>query len=232
LRKIAALATFSVAVILSTCATPIRYDRTSAGNVRTIGLVTPVFPDNAQVVLVNPPNFLGLYDRILQRRRDSAFNELLEIHDFVVGDAFLERVTANLESDGYAVTLIKAERPGIYFLNTYSSETPVDAYLDILVFNYGYYAAGYRDSSPYRPAFALVVKLVRSSDYAVLMQDSIAYNPYGPPYGPNQANVTITPVPEFDFMNFDALEADPARAVQGIQDATFKTAEALSNLMR
>jgi hypothetical protein len=249
LRKITVLVALSIAIILSACATPISYDRTSAGNIRTIGLMIWGFPDSAQIIQGSSPHYNDLVSPILRSLRSGAFNRMLETHNFVVRDAFLERVTANLERDGYAVSLIEAERSGGYLLDLYPSEPPVDAYLNIFVYNYGYFAAydgiidgggdialflsalGFGDSFPYRPAFVLVARLVRAGDHAVLMQDSIAYNPDSPSYGLNQANVTIAPTPEFEFVDFDALEKNPTKAVQGMQDATFKTADALSNLM-
>lgn len=249
MKKITALAAVSIAVILSACATQVPYDRASAGNIRTIGLVTPFFPDDARV-FQEPAGFtMGTIESFIQLRRNDIFNQMLERHDFVVRDAFLERVTTNLESDGYAVTPIELERPGSYFLNAYPSELSVDAYLDINVMNYGYsaaegedfpllyalpvYGAGLAEYSPFRPKFALVARLVRASDFTVLMQDRILYNAdILLRYDRNPSGVIIAPPPEFDFVDFGALEADPTKAVQGMQDAAFKTADALSNLMK
>jgi hypothetical protein len=234
MKKSLAFTIIAVGLALAGCPTAsIPYDRASAGNVTNIGLITPVFPDDATVVLASSVGqsfgLIGaLADAAMQSGRDSTFNEILNERQFQTREAFLERVTAQLEQQDYEVTAIEIDRNGNDFLDEYDSEEPVDAYLDIVVSRYGYTAAGIGDSTPYRPSFYLKAKLTRASDNAVLMQDTVAYNPYGP----YEDAVSIAPDPNYEFIDFDALEAQPDDAVEGLEDATNRTADALSGLMR
>jgi hypothetical protein len=118
------------------------------------------------------------------------------------------------------------------FLARYPSnaEPKVDAYLDLVAAGYGYVAAGVRSSTPYRPTLAVRARLVSARDSSVLMQDVVVYNPVGPA-APSKA-VTIAPDPAFQFVNFDALIADPDRAVLGLRAAIEQSAHGIGTLLQ
>ena len=71
-------------------------------------------------------------------------------------------------------------------------------------------------------------RLVRAGDSAVLMEDTIAYNPVGPV----QKAVTLSPDPNFSFEDFDALTADPGVAVNGLNAALTASANSIGALVQ
>ena len=228
-RTAAALA--ATVLWLAGCAAPeIPFDRGSANDVRTIGIVTPSFPDDAQVVLASSVGqtfgLIGaLVDAGMQANRDSQFNDALRQRHYSARDNFVENVAATLRAQGFTVALVPATRGKSDFLARYptDAEPKVDAYLDLV-------AAGVRSSTPYRPTLAVRARLVSARDSSVLMQDVVVYNPVGPA-APSKA-VTIAPDPAFQFVDFDALVADPDRAVLGLRTAVEQSAHGIGTLLQ
>ena len=223
-------------VVLAGCASvpQIPYDRMTAGEIKTIGVVTPKFPNRATVVLATSVGqsfgLVGaLVDAGLQDGRDSSFKKMVDAQNFVAQDAFMQRLSETLQSHGYTVSNISAMRTRDGFMDKYPTE-PADAYLDLVVTSYGYIAAGVSSSTPYRPRFAVQVRLVRASDSSVLLQDVVLYNAFTP--GGEPKAITISPDPAYEYETFDALESSSDMAVVGLQDAVYKSADAVGNLMR
>lgn len=61
------------------------------------------------------------------------------------------------------------------------------------------------------------------------MRDTIIYNPVNPVNG---QYVTIAPDPAYEFVNFDALMANPPRSVAGLNVAVTRTAQSVASLLR
>jgi len=227
---------FGFLVILSGCAgTPeIPYDHSTA-NVHTIGLPTPGFPSDASVVLASDVGqsfgLIGaLVDAGMQSSRDSQFKDLLAKQNYTASNQFTQSLTAAMQQHGYTVVPIAVERKDSGLLKDMPpAPQPVDAYLDISVFSYGYIAAGIQDAAPYRPFMVLQCKLIKASDNSVLMQDRIDLNPVLPS---NSKEVTLSPAPEYQFANFDTLMAQPDRAAEGLQTSVVQVATNLGNLMQ
>lgn len=225
---------------LGGCVTPmteIPFDRQAAPDIKTIGIITPKAPDDPAVILAsNPGQSFGLVGAMInsgmQANRDSTFKAFLAQRNISVADTFLQNVSAGLVANGYKVTMIPALRNKAGFLSTYPASggpDQVDAYLDLVTLNYGYVAAGILDKTPYRPFYLLNVRLVRANDpSAVLMTDAVFYNPINPPSNA----ISISPDPEYQFVDFDAVEANPDKAVAGLQVAVQKTAATVSGLLR
>lgn len=232
--RFAALAALLVLVV--GCAPPkVPYDRND--NIKTIGVVTPRFPDGPTVFLASTVGrsfgLIGaLIDAGMQADRETKFKAVLQEHNFSAHDVFMQSLKSELEARGYAVTTVEMQRDTADFATKYprENEPKVDAYLDLVTVNYGYVAAGIADGTPYRPAFAIKVRLVSAKDTALLMQDSVVYNPVGPS-GARAEFVTIAPDPAYGFVNFDALMADPAKAVAGLQTATVQSAQTVGKLL-
>lgn len=223
--------------LLAACALqPIPYDRQAAGEIKTIGVVTPHIPSQPAVVLASSVGqsfglIGGLIDAAMQESRQAKFKEAIEPQNFSAQDICLTEVKARLEELGYAVVMVPTERPSQEFLKTYPTEIEpkVDAYLD-LVLSYGYIAAGI-GATPYRPSVYVTARLVRASDASVLMQDAVAYNRVGP-YGANSKALTIPPDPAYSFSNFDKLVGDPTTAVQGMQVAISQSVKPIGQLLK
>lgn len=224
-----------LAVGLSACQTlpQVPYDRATAGNVKTIDVVTPAAPSRPNVVLASTVGqsfgLIGaLVDAGMQNSRENDFEVEVRSQNFVGRDMFVRYVDEALTANGYKAINDNAPRPQRQFLQAYAAPAGgvPDAYFDI-VLDYGYYAAGM--STPYRPYVFVDCKLVRSSDNALLMQKSIFYNPLNK--APDQA-VTIAPDSTYEFTDFDALKANPEKAVKGLDSAMRQVASAMGTLLR
>jgi hypothetical protein len=236
-RLLSCLALFAGLTFLAGCAgaPAIPYDRSTAGDIKTIGVLTPRFPDGPSVVLASSVGqsfgIIGaLVDAGIRRSHQDSLSSLLAGQRFSVVDTFQPSLVAALEARGYKVEIIPVARDKQDFLPDYRVATniQVDAYLDIVAVGYGYVAAGVRDSTPYRPIVGVNCKLVRAADGAVLMRDAIVYNPVNP----NGRYITIAPDPAFQFIDFDMLMADPPRTVAGLNNALTQTAQGVGSLLR
>jgi hypothetical protein len=224
-----------VAVVLSACQTmeQVPYDRASAGNIKTINVITPKAPDRPAVVLASTVGqsfgLVGaLIDAGMQSSRESDFETAMKTQNFIGNDAFVRHLDGALTSGGYAPAHSSVKRETQGFLKAYPKGADVqgDAHLDV-VMHYGYIASGM--STPYRPFVSVNVKLVRASDSALLMQKSIFYNPLN---GAPENTVTIAPDPTYEFTDFDALTADPAKAAKGLDTAIAQVATAMGTLLK
>jgi hypothetical protein len=104
----------------------------------------------------------------------------------------------------------------------------IHLYLDLAVPCYGYLAAGIGSSNPDRPYFEVLVKRVRASNHAVLMQDHIVYNPLSKP----EYVVTISPDPQYAFDDVAAMEKSPASAAGGLHSAIGLAVEIVAAIIR
>lgn len=227
-------------VVLAACATKppvIPYDRTSSNPVKKIGIVTPEFPDGPHAMLASSVGMSfglvgALIDAGMEANRDSSLEQVLNAQNFSAYQRFVDGLTASLKAQGYEVEMISATRTKKgEFLKTYPTGEKVDAYLDIVAFNYGYVAAGVAGSTPYRPFLYTQCQLVRASDNSVLMQDQVDYNPINPGNG-TKDNVAIGPDPAYSFEKFSDLESDPAKATKGVEIAFAQTTNAIGKLLR
>lgn len=228
---------FVFALAISACATlpQIPYDRTAAGNPKTIRVLTPAAPEKASVVLAATVGqsfgLIGaLIDAGMQSSRESDFEKITTARSFSGKGAYLRKTIELLKAAGYDASEGPIQRTERGFLKQYPSaaDMPGDTLLDVS-FNYGYLAAGM--STPYRPFVYAELKMVRASDKAVLMQRTIAYNTLNTVNIPETA-VTIAPDPAYEFKDFDALIADPDRAVKGLDEAIGQVATATATLLR
>jgi hypothetical protein len=228
-----AAAIFAVFVSVSACATlpQIPYDRAGAGNPKTIRVLTPAAPSRPGVLLATTVGqsfgLIGaLIDAGMQSSRESDFEKIATARGFSGKDVFVRKVIAALTDGGYDASEGTITRTEHGFLKQYPSDMQGDAFLDVSM-NFGYLAAGI--STPYRPFVYAECKVVRASDKSVLMQRTVAYNPIG--IVPEQA-VTIAPDPVYEFKDFDAIMADPDRAVKGLDEAIGQVATTTATLMR
>ena len=169
----------------------------------------------------------ALIDAGMQDSRESKFQAVVAQRNFRGQDAMVRQLDAALAADGYTPIDTAVGRAGLDFAKGYKlAAGSADAYIDV-VMNYGYYASGL--STPYRPYVFVDCKVVRTSDNALLMQKSIFYNPLNK--APDQT-VTIAPDPTYEFADFDALMADPDRAVKGLDTAVTQVAAAMGTLLK
>jgi hypothetical protein len=236
LRTVAVLATGML--LLAGCAAmpEVPYDRTSAGNIHTIGVLSEAYPSGPSAILAaNLGASFGLIggitEGIMRSNRESSLRDIMAGANFKVEDEFDASLVAALTAHGYQVIAVPVtrEKKGD-LLSVYPDHFAVaaDAYLDISVVDYGYIAAAIADSAPYRPFLSARVKLVRASDKSVLMQDIVVYNAYNNP----KNVVTISADPTYSFATFDMIEQDHADTVTGLKVAADQSAAAIANLLR
>jgi hypothetical protein len=231
------IAVVVLASSLSACATntAVLFDRATAGDIKTIGLLPPAMPEQptAFVAAAVGRNFglIGaLVESGIQSNRESNLATLLQGQNFVAGKALTENLVTALNARGYSVAMVPVNRVKTdAFIDQYpsASQTHVDAYLDVISLSYGYMAAGPRSSAPYRPMIVVRCQLVRASDAAVLMQDTVIYNPLGKP----EKVITLAPDPAYAFVDFDAITSKPKVATDGLLIAFAQTADAVGTLL-
>jgi hypothetical protein len=226
------------ALLLSACAgqPEIPFDKSTAGDIKTIGIVTMSIPDQPSVRLASDIGqsfgLIGaLVDAGMESSRNSQFWAEIDGAHNPPPALFAADMAAALREHGYDVKTIDVPKRDSGFLKTYppAADGHVDAYLDVtfIGIGYGYMAAGIGKSTPYRPFAYVNCRLVRASDQQVLMQDLVFYNPVN---GTSKI-VTVTADPTYTFTDFDALHADPKKARDGMDDAFRQTAEAIANLL-
>lgn len=223
------------ALCVSACAAPYvatPYDRASAGVAR-IAVIDDAAEDDAIAYEVASmgSNFglVGaLIDAGIQAERRAALNRALDGAEFDA-EARLEAILAErLASQGYQVaTLDNGARAKRDFLKTYPAAEGHDAYLDVVVMNYGYLSAG--AFQPFRPHASAMVRLVSAADPdRVLMDNRIVYN------GMDVADgvIALSPDPSFEFQNREQLLAEPERTAAGIEHALSEIADTAARLLR
>jgi hypothetical protein len=237
-RMVGRAAAMAAVWVLAACAGPeIPFDRASAPEIKTIGVLTPDIPERPTVRLASDVGQSfglvgGLIDAAMESKRNDRFGAVLIEHNFSVGSTLSQDLVASLKAHGYGAKQVPVYRSKSGFLKSYptAAETGVDAFLDVSAvgIGYGYVAAGIGSSQPYRPFVWLDCKLVRASDASVLMQDRVMYNPVGE--GPKQ--ITISPDPTYQFADFDTLIAGQEQAYADLQAALRQTANQMGTLVR
>ena len=208
----------------------IPFDHGANADIKHIGILTPHVDDHPQMVLASDIGqsfgLIGaLVDVSLQEKRDKTFAAILSTHNDDPKANFVADLKASLAVHGYSATDVPVERPDANLLKTYPKPATgdVDAYLDVTVISYGYVAAGIADSNPYRPFVSAKCRLVRARDGAVLMEDTVLYNPVARLGIPADKAVTISPDPAYAYPDFDSLTGSSDAAVKGL-DASLKAA--------
>lgn len=226
----------AVAVLVCSCATKpeIPYDR-AAANVHSIAVVTPVFPNGASVVLASSVGqsfgLVGaLVDAGIRENQESRLKAILNGQNFSARELFMKTLQDGLAADGYSVSAVNVQRPNSRFLEQYPAtpEQQPDAYLDIVVNNYGYVSAGVMSDLPYRPQFYTTYRLVSARDKSVLAQDIVWYDAYNNP----KNIVTISPAPEYVFDNVGMMEKRPADTVAGLRDAIVRSTQTVTGMLK
>ncbi len=223
---------------LAACAEPvIPYDRGAGTPVNAVGVLTPSWPGGPTALLATSPGQSfglvgGLITLAVQSARDSRFRDSLAGQPFDGQSEFRTGLLAAVAARGYQVIEVAAPTERTKFVEGgyagMAAQARPDALLDCLVPIWGYIAAGIADSTPYRPYFTLRCRMVSAASGAVLMRDTIIYNPVSPTAG----FVGLAPDPAYAFITSDDLMADPQKAVSGMRHSFERTADALGTLLK
>ena len=170
----------------------------------------------------------ALIDAGVQDSRQDALREALATISFDAEDTLETYVVEALARDGVQAAVVEGpQRQRRVFLADYpDAGVGVQAYLDIVLTNYGYVSAG--SGQPWRPTAYALVRLVSVSDRRVLLENHIAYNTMQAPRGV----ITLTPNPDFAFENREEMVTNPERLAGGLRDAMQQIAATAAGLMR
>jgi hypothetical protein len=242
MRSIFCTAAFVLAVAANASAAPssILFEKASAGDIKTIGIVTMAMP-----ALPNVQHYGGISDilgggllvGVVEQSNASARQK--EFWREIDGDhrppqtTFSDALTVALQADGYSVKLITAPRSELVFLENYPADAKVDAILDIAfseeMGGYGYLTPGQENSNPYKPFAYVSFRLVRTSDQSVLAQNTVLYTPWWKQ--DTDESLTIPPDEKYTFNEYEAIKANPALATEGLNTALTQTAGTIGLLL-
>ena len=234
------LSPFALLLPFAACAVPpIPYDRTATPEVHSIAVLSPGFRDKPTVfVAASPGRSFGLIGGIIEAgieaNRESRFAEAIGHTDIKPRQEFTDALLAAVTAQGYSTQLVPVNHPEDGFATDYkpAADITADAWLDCYAPNWGYLAAGTADTTPYRPMLAARCELVRPADRKVLMRDTVWYNPLSMNGGAASQSVTIAPDPRFAFVTSDDLDADPAKAVDGVRTSFTHVTGAIGRLLQ
>jgi hypothetical protein len=214
----------AVATLAGCAAKPITLDRQAMASVHRVALPTPGFPKRPAVAVLNGvatrlPGVLGVIGAVataatMNNRRD-ALVAIFADKGFDGEAYFHEQLTARLAARKLMASAVPADASRGDFLEAYPAFPGDDALLDVVVTAYGLVAYDDKDSSPYRPAVGLKVRMI-AADKSVLMQDTllnlgIEADPQQPPDAPA--------VDLKSFTTFGDVRADPTGAVEAMKQA-------------
>ncbi len=170
-----------------TAAPQINLDPTRVAEIRSIGVLTPAFPEKADAEFwlrsaMPPPGLLGAaLVAGMRADRDANLNAVIGQQGFSMQDSFSKSLRASLQAQGFTVVMVPVARKAGEFLSRYpTSGANVDAYLDVVATDWGLVAGGFGSSASdlYSPRLDVQARLVSAKNGSVLMQRTVADNPF------------------------------------------------------
>ena len=134
---------------------------------------------------------------------------------FSAGDRYTAALQSKLESLGYAVKVVEAERDQPHkLIEDYSKveAQDTDAILDVALQNVGYATEHPMFSPHWRPAAMVQVSMVTSNTHAVVYQEKFMYGYHNPLMSGTDLDAPET----YHFKGREALLADEAKLVAGM----------------
>jgi hypothetical protein len=208
---------------------PISYDR-GADHVTVITLLEPAGGTKPTLRSAAPVSPLGMFgvigalgDLQIQSSHEDHYAALLENRQFSPRSLLIADVTRVLAAEGYSEKYVEVARPDLDFLTQYPSDaaTASDAYLDIVLMSYGYFALTGLD--PYEPVVHVTFRLIRPNDSKALMQGSFVYSGYD--------KGATRPDPAFDYLHYTDFDADVDRSIKGIEQGLSEAADAIGKAL-
>ncbi len=225
------------AVFLSGCAAlpQTGYNKEANTGLKTVAIPQIAIPEKADVRIIVPvgANF-GLIGAIVEESRFAAartrFQNSLTSVNFDFKSLINSELQRSLTEAGFTPSFIAAEAgkkpPTGSSRKAWAKKTGesagADAYLDITISGFGYFAAG--ATTDFKPGLGLWAKLIETKSGKMLFEDQIVYNPA---YAATKA-ITIEPDSQYSFSNQDALNADPGKAAAGLSGAIAAVANELT----
>lgn len=166
----------------------------------------------------------GAIEGSLQNRREGRLKTIVEDQGFDARQFYTEALISALSEKGFDVVIIPSadqtrDKP--------SEELPenvadVESVFDIATSSYGYL----NSNGAWRPHVWTNVLLTRVADNTILLQKRIHLNDFL-----TRGNrVTIPRNETYAWKNFDSLEAEPEKVIEGLEDALSTTAKEIASL--
>ncbi|MGX1196925.1 hypothetical protein [Parvibaculum sp. MBR-TMA-1.3b-4.2] len=244
---ICAVALTAALTLLADCADkPVMpYDKAGAGRVTTIGVLTPAVPPGPTihlgyftVPLSHPDETLVRSTRLSDAMTDAEveidcereLGNILAAKRFDARALLLEKVKRALVGRGYKVIDVPVIRESDgTFMKAYPVVPDADAYLDLVVLDYGYFDR-VTGGAPYEPLLMTEIRMVDAANASVLMQERVRYAALERSHPKD--DIAIASDPKYRFDGLPALMSQPDMAVEGLNAAFTKSAEAMSALLQ
>jgi hypothetical protein len=239
-------------VLLSGCATPyqpVPFDRTATGVSKIIVVENALPPEpGTQKLATNGGNMAsaaaaqgGLAGLVVaaaaagieagieagQRGKVRAALATQNFNGEAIFDAALDAELKGLNYTTSTVAIARESNRSAVVVPANPTAETGSAVLDVAGINYGYQLVG--GGTQWRPFVNLNVRLVDAKDpKKVLMDNQVVYNPVARP----AVIVNIPPDEKYAFAKIEDLEADPAKAAEGLKVALEAAAKATAQLLR
>lgn len=155
-------------------------------------------------------------------------NKIARDAKFAVGERYTTALQAKLQSLGYEVRVIDAERikPEKLLEDYTKVDTQgTDAILDIALQNVGYATEHPMLSPHWRPSAQVQVAMVTSASHTVVYQEKFMYGYHNP----FMSGTDLDAPKSYHFKNRDALFADEAKLVAGMDAMIGAVTQAIGN---
>jgi hypothetical protein len=242
-------AALAVSACATTTYTPTPYDRSSAG-VSSLFVVDDAFPEEPQIqkLATNGANLAGAMaaqaglagllvgavvagvEGGIAADQTKRMRVALQAQGFDAEAIFDKALETALTESGYTYRAVEISRNKnrelIEFVPNPNAEAG-SAVLDVSASGYGYQLVG--DGTTWRPFVSAVVRVSDTKDPTkVLLDNRVVYNPVATP----DVIVNLPADEAYSFEKMDALEADPAKAAEGLKRAIEATAAAVAQLLK
>jgi hypothetical protein len=140
------------------------------------------------------------------------FTVKMKTFNYDPGEEFTGALAQELRACGYEVTILDVTRPKPEILKSYDGLDPApDAYIDVVLNWSGYFTAS--PTADYVPALRTLVRVVKRQSKEIAYQELINYG-----YEMRGSrSINLSADGKFNFGNFNALMADPDRALEGMR---------------
>ncbi|MDC7675223.1 hypothetical protein [Asticcacaulis machinosus] len=165
----------------------------------------------------------------IANNQNGKINTVLESQKFDGEAIFDEAFEASLKGLNYEVSSFKAERDtsrSLVAVTPQANAPDGSAVLDVAGVAYGYQQVG---GTKWRPYVVILVRMVDSKDpKKILLDNRVEYNAVAPV----PLTVNVPGNPDYAFDKVEDIEADPAKATEGLRIALVESARATAQLLK
>jgi len=230
-------------LVLAACETqkPIPINQAAASQIKTIGFLAPSVPEEPAIQIDSSGAYAaggqgGALGSLIasavvgtiESSRESEFEKGMIGEGVLVQKRFTTALNEALTEKGYSLVPAFGERASRSdFATQYRASAPVDAYLDVVMVNYGY-ATGSGDT-PYRPFIGTKVRLLDGSTQQVLMEDTVSFGEEGVP---GYSGGVELPTPRYAaYPNFETILLNIKPAIRALAQGLDDSATAIVGLL-